>query len=109
MKDLKGMYSFWKTLRSIGRSPNWKKKNKNGRIRLVDKDGHEYCPLTAVCQKKTGEFYEIDNAGIAGDNLNISMTNQNRIIESADNDLDYYFDKKTRNKLLKTLRLKETK
>lgn len=99
-----GLYSFWKILRESVKKRDIKRINYDGLVRLKDKDGFEYCPLTYCDFVKNGAKRHISCFRDSALCLNIDYENAIRIASSADGGTG-----KTRAKLLKTLKLKENK
>lgn len=101
-----GMYKFWSTLRKIANNRRWTREiDECGNIRLFDKNGSEYCPLTAVYKNLKDEFVHSDCAKDAARELGIADEYAEAIMDAADDNVSVSRDRKFRNKLAKTLKL----
>lgn len=49
-------------------------------------DGRTYCPITAVCARKTGEIYSVQEFPSAARKLGLDRDDSNKIVSAADND-----------------------
>lgn len=105
--SLKGVRKFWSLLRQVAKNSHIKRRMINNEVRLFDKNGHEYCPMTA-CGLKLGEKdLDLGQTNVVRDLLNMDETYERMIIDAADDAAMTKSEKALRRKLLKTLHLKE--
>jgi hypothetical protein len=105
----KGVYKFWAALRTLANSRSWKRDlDSDGEIRLYDKDGNEYCPLTAVYKKLNNEYVDMGQTNIVRDALKMESVYESRIVGAADDcDSHNKTQQRLRNKMIKVLKLKK--
>lgn len=116
--NMTGTRKFWRLLRESAGKKSVKRKIEYGEtIRLFDCDGNEYCPLTFVDAKSRNvykneeEILDIGNWGGAASQLGMDKEYALDIVDAADNPLEYLHGRprRIRQKLLKTLKLREPK
>lgn len=102
-----GLYSFWRVLRESTKKRNIKRELHFGDVRLVDKNGDKYCPLTYVDHALNGSNLDTCEWEKAAINLGIDSEYAGKIVDAADSNMND--ERKLRAKLMKTLKLKEPK
>ena len=87
---------------------NWKL-TKKGEIRATKgKSKKCYCPITAVCENETGEYYGINNAHLAVAVLDLDSFDEDYIMSASDNENNEVVTvKRVRDSILRKVGLKE--
>ena len=69
--NLSASRKFWSLMRKITNSRKFKRQMKGEEIRIFDKEGHEYCPLTACHKLVKNEFAGMGDTRLVAQELGI--------------------------------------